>query len=180
MIKNVTKKGLAALVLAGTVATAHAEILDQMVSNGDFASAFQGSTGFSLTIEGNGVNQVSTLLVNQYVSGVGFTSWKGVIPNDTIIAQGVSSISVNVDTCTINNIPGCGLVDATVSKNPQDGGFIQNGVVKYTYGDIMQTIAGVRQVHRADAVGTVNGVTLTTARSFIGKDNEVRIIVEIP
>jgi hypothetical protein len=180
MLKKMLTLGAAALLLGG-VSLAQAEILNQMVSNGNFASAYQGSTGFTVTTEGSGVNQKTTLMVNTYTYGVGFTSWKGEIPASAVVMDGVSQISVNIDTCSINNDPGCGYIDATVTKDPLDGGWIINGASSTTYGDLTQTIAGVRQTHRANAVGTINGITLGAfARSFIGKDNNVTITVSKP
>lgn len=181
MLYNTIKLTIGALLLTGSIATAHAEILNQMVSNGGFASAYSGSTGFTITTEGEGINQKTMLMVNSYNTATGFTSWKGEIPGSAVTVAGVSSISVAIDTCTLNNVAGCGYINATVTKDPLDGGFIINGVSRFTYGEITETVAGVRQVHRASAAGTVNGITLGQfARSFIGKDNSVTVTVTTP
>jgi hypothetical protein len=164
------------------ISAAKAATIDQSTTgSSEFASVYQNSTSINLTIEGAGVNRVVTLAVSNYTPGVGSSYWKGIIPNDAVVANGIAKVSVNVaDTCDLEAISTygsdyCYSVDATFTKN--DYLWKTNGVTQYNWGDILYQVIGGVSTFSAAATGAVNDVDISSPRAYMGKYNDVNIIV---
>lgn len=164
------------------ISAANAATIDQSTTgSSEFAQVYQNSTSINLTIEGAGVNRVVTLAVSNYAPGVGSSYWKGIIPNDAVTVNGIAQVSVNVaDTCAYEasstyGSDYCYAVDATFSKN--DYLWKTNGVTQYKWGDIIYQIVGGVSTFSAAATGYVNGVDISSTRAYMGKYNNVNIIV---
>lgn len=164
------------------ISTAKAATIDQSTSASSvFAQVYQNSTGINLTIEGAGVNRVVTLVVSDYTPGVGSSYWKGVIPNDTVVDNGIAGVSVNIaNTCEFDAIStygsaDCYSVEATFTKG--DYLWKTNGVTQYTWGDILYQVIGGVSTFSATATCTVNGVDISSPRAYMGKYTDVNIIV---
>jgi hypothetical protein len=169
-------------VIFGT-SVAHAAVVDQYVSSGQYGSASAnngGAVGWAnatISTDGSGVNQTAHLFHVSYSPNTGYNYWSGDIPVEYVTVTGVASISVSVDTCTVNNVSGCGQVDLTVTTDEPATGWIDNGVREYDWNGVIYREVGARQVRFSSATGSVHGIPLNTSRAFMGKFNEVTITV---
>jgi hypothetical protein len=161
---------------------ANAALIDQSTTaDSEYAQVYQNGTGINLTIEGAGVTRVVTMAVSNYTYGVGFSYWRGVVPNDAVVEDGIASISVNIaSTCGLaatstygSNF--CYDVNATFTKN--DYLWKTNGVTQYTWGDIIYQIVGGISAFSASTTGTVNGVDISSSRAYMGRYTNVNVMV---
>jgi hypothetical protein len=162
---------------------ANAALIDQSTTaDAEYAQVYQNGTAINLTIEGAGVTRVVTMAVSNYTYGVGYNYWKGVVPNDAVVDDGVATISVNIaNTCTDATTTAtygsdyCYAVNATFTKN--DYLWKTNGVTQYTWGDIIYQIVGGISAFSASTTGTVNDVDISSSRAYIGRYTNVNIMV---
>lgn len=182
MDKN--KFAIAATLVSGALlfgTAAQAALLDQSTTaSSEYQQVYQNGTGVSLTEEGAGVNRVVHLSMFSYTYGVGSTYWSGDIPADAVTEDGIATVTVNVDTCTLAakvsyGDNACGVVDVTFTKG--DYLWKTNGVTRYTYDDIIYEIIGGVSTFSAAAQGTVRGVAIDTTRAYEGLYNDVSITV---
>ena len=162
---------------------AHSEVIDQLVSSGQYGQAsanYGGDIGWAsatVSVDGNGVNRTAHLFHVSYSPATNYNYWSGNIPANAVTVKGVNSISVNIDTCTVQYIAGCGPVSLTVTTDQPASGWIDNGVIQYDWDGVIYREAGARQVRFSSATGSVHGVPLDTTRAYMGKYNEVSITV---
>jgi len=172
--------------LLALIPAVHAEVIDQVVSSGQYGQASANNTGdigwaaATVSIEKNGINRTAHLFHVSSSPSTGYNYWTGNIPVDAVIVNGVNSISVNIDTCSVNYIAGCGPVYLTVTTSEPATGWIDNGVRQYDWNGVIYREAGARQVRFSSATGSVHGVPIDTTRAFMGKYNDVSITVSTP
>lgn len=148
------------IVLCASSFAAHAEV-DQYNVSGYMTYSWSLQSSIHLYIDGNGVNQT----VHLYASsgrGVDYKYWGGVVPNDAVLIEGVSGIKVYVDTCTVLNNSGCGLIDVTIKTEPGYDNFLTyTGVRQYQYdnGTIITSVGHLKN-HYTTTTGTINGVPI--------------------
>jgi hypothetical protein len=132
-------------------------------------------------VDGAGVNRTAKLNYVSYSFVDGYKAWFGSIPEYTVVTTGVSSISVDVDTCAVEpvNSRGCGPVNFTVSTSEPASGWVNNGVVAYEYSDLMVRYVGANQVRESSASGMINGQTFDNARAFSGTSDNVYVQVTV-
>ena len=158
--------------------SAFAGVVYQYNSSGQYGQAGNGSTGMELTVDGSGVNEVARLVYYSYAGG-SFSMWAGDIPTDAVTVNGVNSMSVQLDTCTVNNVDGCGYVDVTIDTNEPAAGWVYTGAYNSQYGNMVIERVGHIQARFSTAVGTVNGISVD-GRGFIGKMTDVNVTVSLP
>lgn len=157
--------------------TAQAALIDQYTTtSSEYAQVYKNGTSVNVSIEGAGVNQVITLSHYNYVTGY----WRGTVPVTAVTVNGVASIAVNVNTCDLPATSSfgaapCGIVDVTFNKG--DYLWKTNGVRQYTWGNTIRQYVGGISTFSASTIGTVNGVVIDSTRAYIGKYNNVTIIV---
>ncbi len=162
---------------------AHSAVVDQIVSSGQFGQVSVnngGNTGWAnatISVEGNGVNRTAHLFHVSYSPSTGYKYWTGNIPADSVTVTGVASIAVDIDTCSVSNTAGCGPVSFMVTTDEPATGWIDNGVIKYEWNNLIYREVGARQVRFSSSTGYVNGIPVDGNRAFMGKYNEVTISV---
>lgn len=168
-----------ALVLSST---AQAGLIDEFTTaSSEYAQVYANGTGVGITVEGAGVNQVVKMYVSNYISGVGSNYWEGVIPNDTVVVNGIDSITVTIaNTCdyvasATYGTDYCYAVNATFTKS--DYLWKTNGVTQYTWDGILYQIIGGIEAFSASVTGTVNDTDISTTRAYLGKYTDVDITV---
>jgi len=162
------------------VSSASAGVLYQNVVSGTYgqASGYSASgdfAGISVTVDGT--NSV-TLITYSNTQNNGYQLWYGLVPNAAVTVKGLNSIAVKIDTCSVDASMGCGYVDVVVSKDPKAGGFITDGSLHYTWDNIIVQVAGPTDVRYANITGYVNGVSMDGDRAFIGKYNQVSLMIQ--
>lgn len=175
-------------IITGTLlisSVARAGLIDEYTTaSSEYSQVYANGTSMGITVEGAGVTQVVKLYVTNYVPGVGSNYWEGVIPNDTVVVNGIDSISVNIaSTCdyTASATYGsayCFAVNASFTKN--DYLWKTNGETQYTYGDIIYQIIGGVSAFSASVTGTVNDIDISTTRGYLGKFTDVTVVVSTP
>lgn len=154
--------------------TASAGVLYQQVTSGTYGQASgysaEGFAGVNVTVDGS---DTARLVTYSSTAADGYKLWAGDIPASAVTVHGVSSISVQIDTCSVDPTTGCGYVDVTIDMDPKAYGFITDGSSHYTWDNIIVQVAGPTQVHGATATGFINGVSLDGLRAFIGKYTNV-------
>jgi hypothetical protein len=174
---------IAAVVLSAS--TVQAAEVDVMKLSGQFGQApytasEQGWANATVSVQGNGVNRTAHLFHVSYEYATNtYKYWSGKIPVENVTVKGVSSISVDIDTCEVNYTPSCGYVNFTVATDEPASGWIDNGVRKFQYDGYMRNEVGARQVRASSSTGTVNGLSVDNARAFSGKYEEVTIEVTV-
>lgn len=168
--------GMAALSSAFSV---NAEVLYQAVESSTYGQANGANSigefaGVNVTVDGSDTAR----LITRTSTATGSTFWAGSIPASAVTVLGAHRISVQIDTCSINPADGCGYVDATITADPKDGGFITDGSLHYNWSGLIQTVAGPTQVRYSNVTGFVNGVSLDGVRGFLGKYTRASIMVE--
>ena len=136
-----------------------------------------------VSVDGSGINQTAFLwyvVINEYTNGdIVIQSWQGDIPVDTVQVTGVASMSVEIDTCTVSNVAGCGYVDFAVTTEPGTPE-ISNTAFGWNLGGIIYRSVGARQVRAASSVGTVLDYPLeTSSYAFMSKASEIEVIVTV-
>jgi len=134
-----------------------------------------------VSVDGSGVNQTAFVFATSYSQADGYKFWRGNVPVSAVTVNGISSISVDVDTCAVEpiNMRGCGYLNFTVTTDEPATGWIDNGVVHYSYGDYIQTSAGARQVRASSAEGSINGQAFSSSRAFMVKSSDVNIQITV-
>lgn len=168
------------VVTASVVAlTANADVVYQQVVSGTYGQAFtySGGTyaGINISMDDSGE---ARLVTYYHTPSDGYKLWYGTIPSSAVKVDGVDGIAVQINTCDVNNVDGCGEVDAKVQMDPKAGGFITNGETHYTWDNVIIQVAGPIQVHNANSTGYINGIPLDDARAYIGKYNTASIEVQ--
>lgn len=177
MLVRIIQKTALVLFTVGLSFTAQAELIDQYsTTSSEFAQVYKNGTSVNLNIEGAGINQ--SISLSHYNTSTGY--WRGVIPASSVTANGIASISVTVNTCDYTALSSwgaapCGLVDITFNK--VDYLWKTNGVRHYTWGDTIRQYVGGISTFSASATGTVKGVSVDSTRAYMGKYNNVTIIV---
>jgi hypothetical protein len=138
-----------------------------------------GSVSAEITIEGLGHDRRARLRTTTYGGAMGYSNWHNYIPVDAVTVQGVSSMTVELDTCSVVNEYGCGYVNFTLETTQPASGFHQNGVVRYDFGDVHERYVGDMQVRNAAASGEIVGVPVSNTNSWIGKFTDVEIEIEV-
>lgn len=159
--------------------TANAEVVYQHVVSGTYGQATGSSNGayagINVSVDESGT---ARLITYNHVPSHSYELWYGEIPSSAVTVHGVNSIAVQIDTCTIDPSPGCGYVDAVITQDPNAGGFITDGSTHYTWDNVIVQVAGPIQVRRANAAGTVNGISIDNGGAYIGKYNTASIEVQ--
>ncbi len=179
------KTGIVFTIVTGALlmsSAAQAGLIDEFTTaSSEYAQVYSHSTGVGVTIEGAGVTQVVKLYVFNYISGVGSSYWEGVVPNDTVVDNGIDSITVNIaNTCdyTASATYGsayCYAVDVSFTKS--DYLWKTNGVTQYTWDGIIYQIIGGVSTFSASVTGTVNDTDISTSRAYLGKYTDVDVTV---
>ena len=159
--------------------TANADVVYQQVVSGTYGQAFVNTgsdyAGLNISVDGAGA---ARLVTYYHTPGDGYKLWYGTIPSSAVKVEGINSIAVQIDTCTVNPIDGCAPVDAVVTMDPKAGGFITDGSTHYTWDNVILQVAGPTQVRNANATGSINGIPLDGARAYTGKYNTASIEVQ--
>lgn len=192
------KKFIAALSIALFAPVASAEVLETYsTQDASYATVTQNnSDGYVLVDfyeEGAGPTASTWLRVFSMTRNAdGFLTierWRGVVPDAAMSINGVASASISVDTCSLtaaySTANGCGVVDVTVTKDPQAFGSTTAGAYAYNFGGLIMQFAGTWSTHNSTAVGSVNGITIDTAansafgasRAVIGKYTNVSVTI---
>jgi hypothetical protein len=129
----------------------------------------------NITVDESGV---ARLITETHFPGDTFHFWIGDIPSSAVTVHGINSIAVQIDTCSINNAPGCGNVDTVITKDPKAGGFITDGSSHYNWDGLIVQVAGPIDVRNAQASGSINGIPLNPTGSYIGKYNTASLEVQ--
>lgn len=188
MLKLKLLGAIAFTALLSTMSVAHAGLVDQYTTaSAEFAQVSANGTSIGVTVEGAGTNQIVKVFVYNYTYGVGGNYWSGTIPNDTVVVNGIASISVNIpNTCdyparSTFGSDACFAVNATFTKN--DYLWKTNGVTRYGYGDLMWEIIGGIVTYSATSTGTVTSMggtvnsDLGSTRAYMGKYTDVTVNV---
>lgn len=133
----------------------------------------------TVSVDGSGENRTANLFYASYTVANGYNFWRGDIPVDAVTVNGVDQISVEIDTCSISNVGGCGYVNFSVRKDVPAGGWINNGAWRVDYDDYHAVYSGNSQVRYASSTGEILGIPVDNSRAFIGKMNEVTIEVTV-
>lgn len=161
------------------VSSANAEVIYRHVTSGTYGQASgysaTGFAGVNVSVDGT---DTATLMAYSNSDGDGYKLWYGQIPASNVTVQGVNSIAVQVDTCSVDPTPGCGYVDVSFDLDPKGYGFITDGSLHYTWDNIIVQVAGPTQVRSANATGFVNGVSIDGTRAFIGKYTQTSIEIQ--
>lgn len=177
---NKNLKGSLALVFAMSFASsANAGVVYQYVTSGTYgqASGYSANGFAGVNVSVNGTN-TATLVTYSYTATDGYKLWYGQIPASNVTVRGVTSIAVQVDTCSVDPTLGCGYVDVSFAMDPTGFGFITDGSLHYTWDNIIVQVAGPTQVRSANATGLVNGVSVDGTRAFIGKYTSTSIEIQ--
>lgn len=183
--KLMTLSGAAMVALMAASLPAKAGVVYQFVTAGatdaHVGMTMSDGTGVALWVYSEGTGQGQTTQLLYYVDdGQGFQHWQGTIPASAVTTNGVNSMHVEVDTCTIDPASGCRYVNLTWNKTPGQavvGTFTQHTAAD---GTIYQS-AGALQMFPATAAGTVGAVTVdASANADIGKANGVTVTVTTP
>jgi len=174
-------KSVGGLLLASffMASSAVAGTVYQFTSNGTFGQTWGGSAGVNVSVDGSGVNRVAHLVYYAYSADIGYNFWYGEIPADAVKVNGVSSVSVQIDTCTLGNLSGCGYVDATINTNEPASGWVYTGAYDYSYGDMVIKYVGHNQARFSSATGTVLGLPVNPTNAAIGKYTDMGVTVNI-
>jgi len=169
-------------VASAMSSTARAGLIDEFTTaSSEYAQVYANSTGAGITIEGAGLNRVVKLYISNYTYGVGSSYWEGVVPNDTVVDNGIDAISVDIaNTCdyaasATYGSAYCYSINATFTKS--DYLWKTNGVTQYTWDGIIYQIIGGISAFSASVTGTVNGVDISTPRAYLGKYTDVDVTV---
>ena len=165
------------LVTSFMGSNAFAQVLDQYVSSGIYGQTWGGSAYINVSVDGSGVNRVARLAYGTWVNGYNY--WYGEIPADAVKVTGVSSIAVQIDTCSLGNGSGCGYVDVTINTTEPASGWVYTGVYDYSYGDMIMHYVGNNQVRFSSASGTVLGIPVSETQAGIGMLNTTSITVSL-
>jgi hypothetical protein len=177
MFGNKIIKAALVTIAAGISFAAQAELIDQYTTaSSEFAQVYKNNTSINMYIEGAGINQ--TISLSHYNTSTGY--WRGVIPASSVTVNGIASISVTVNTCDYIassswGTDPCGLVDVTFNK--ADYLWKTNGVSHYTWGDTIRQYVGGISTFSASATGTIKGVSIDSTRAYMGKYNNVAVVV---
>jgi len=185
-VKKLLRKSTYGLVAAAAIsAPVNAEVLSQYTTSGVWANAWTRSASVQIDVDGNGVNRKVYLYAISGSWGADYSFWGGEIPASAVKVNGIHSVSVNIDTCTVParyNI-GCGLVDVTITSVPGWENFrTSTGVTsnKYDNGIILNRVGHLHDRY-ADTTGTVNGqplnITAPNWASVISKTNGMSVTV---
>jgi len=175
-------KAMSGLILASLfmASNAFAGVVYQYTSSGQYGQVGNGNLGMELTVDGAGVSEVVHLVYFSYTYGVGFSYWYGDIPADAVAVTGVASMAVQLDSCTVKNVDGCGYVDVTITTDEPASGWVYTGAYQTQYGDMIIERIGNSQVRWSSAVGTILGRSVEGMRAGIGKYNNVKVTVSLP
>jgi len=178
-MKKALLMGLTGISAVLAACTASAEVIYQQVTSGTYGQASgyseNGFAGINVSVNGT---DTARLVTYSYTGSDGYKFWYGDIPASTVTVQGINSIAVQIDTCSVAPLAGCGYVDAVVTVDPKAGGFITDGSNQYTWDNIIVNVAGPIQVHNALVTGYVNGVPLDNLRAYMGKYTNASIMIE--
>ena len=161
------------------ISNAHAELVYQYHSSGQFGQTWGGNAGINVSVDGSGVNRIARLVYYAYSELSGYHFWYGEIPATAVRTTGVSSMAVTIDTCSVNNSSGCGYVDVSIATDEPASGWVYTGVNNYSWGDMRYQTIGNSQVRFSSAVGTVNGISVSSDNAAIGTYNNVDVSVSI-
>jgi len=178
-MKSFKKMGgllIASLIM---VSNAFAGEVYQFVSNGQYGQTWGGNAGINVSVDGSGVNQVARLVYYAYSQETGYFFWYGEIPASAVTMTGVASMHVQIDTCTISTLSGCGYVDVAINTNEPASGWVYTGVWQYSYGAMSVQYVGNSQVRFSSATGTVVGIPVSETNAAIGKYNNVSVSVSL-
>lgn len=180
-MKKLLQAVLALLVIAAV--PAQAEVYQYNVK-GYTAFAWSKTAAVRLHIDGSGVNRKVMLYANSGVSGVDYKYWGGEIPADAVTVNGINSISVNINTCTVLSNIGCGLVDVTMTTLAGYENFrTRTGAWNYTTPYATFNYVGHLHDRYADVAGTVNGYPLNITgpswNSIVSQTSELSVSVFI-
>ena len=112
-----------------------------------------------LSVDGSGVNQTASLdywVINEYPDNTyDYQYWQGNIPVDAVTVTGVKSMSVDIDTCTVSNVAGCGYVNFTVTTDPGTP-VVNNTAFGWNLFGIIYRSVGASQVRNASSTVICN------------------------
>ena len=136
-----------------------------------------------LSVDGSGINQTASLrywVITEYANdGLDSQFWQGDIPVDTVTIRGIASMSVDIDTCDVSNVSGCGYVNFTVTTDPGTP-VINNTAFGWNLFGIIYRSVGASQVRNASSTGSVLGYPLETSEyAFVTKSNDLEITITV-
>ena len=138
-----------------------------------------GSAFGVLSIENNGHNRTAYLTVSGHSNNNGGSfNWSGDIPLDAVKVNGVSDMSVELDTCSY---PGhghgqCGYLNFTIITNVPASGWIEKGSRITDYGLYYVRTAGSIQARSSTSSGYIFDIPLiNSSRAYITKGQDVEI-----
>lgn len=177
-MKKAVLMGLAGISAALVVSAASAEVIYQQVVSGTYGQASgytaDGFAGVNVSVDGS---DTARLVTYSNSAAEGYKFWYGDIPASAVTVLGAHSIAVQIDTCSIDASAGCGYVDAVITADPKEGGFITEGSTQYSWDNVIVVVAGPVQVRASQVSGYVNGVSLDGVRAYVGKYNTASIQV---
>ena len=147
-----------------------AGVINKYTFNGQWVQSYSQYASIYLEIRGEGVNQTVYLYSNSGHWSTGDqVVWSGPIPADTVIIQGIHSVSLTVNTCEhqADYSTGCGLVDVTATSEPGWENFRVLTQVSHFHtwdGMIMQQVGHIHDRYTS-TTGSVNGYPLNIDNS---------------
>ncbi len=171
-------------VLSLALVPAHAAQTNVFKMNGEFAqlpysSSDQGWVTGSVGVDGNGASRVAYLFYAVYTPANGYAFWRDQIPLSAVTVKGVSSMAVELDTCTVSNTAGCGYVKFEVNTNEPASGWINKGSWGYAYDGYMVRFAGAGQARSSSATGSILGLPVDGSGAWIGTLDNVTVEVTV-
>lgn len=166
---------------AAQAAETYLETINGQYGQVGYTRTAEGWVSATVYVDGEGINRTASMFTVSYSYVDGYKFWRGSLPNSTVTTNGVSSISVDVDTCALEpvNAPGCGYNSFTVTANTPANGWINNGVVSYEYSDLLVRYVGASQVRMSTGEGIINGQSFTGARAFTGTSDNVYVQITV-
>lgn len=158
---------------------ANAELSHKVVNKGLVAqfSGGNSSSGYIdvfLTQSGLGAAQTTTLYYS-VSKGVEYKSWSGVIPNSAISGSGTGNLTVNYNTCSVNPVALCGVINVSWKKNNTHSQF-KSGLSISKFQSVIMQSHGTRTQNTTDSAGSVLDTNLSVIphlSSYMGVDHNV-------
>lgn len=171
---------LAALAILVSM-NAKADLLYQYTSGsgtGAMVSQFTAGTSVYLNIGHEDLSGNTHLIYSTYTPESGYYYWNGMVPASAVETTGISSMRINIDTCTVQANAACGLVDVSFTKDPASTPLINTGVSQMMYGGVLYQTAGSYTTYNADAIGSIRGIAFTsTNRAWLSRYSNVTVTV---
>lgn len=169
---------LASLGLVTTPASA--ALLYQFSGSGDYASARLYAGGEYVYVwvsqEVSGANTYTRLIYSTRTADGAYKYWAGSIPATSITGAATGSLTVDLDTCTVNPTAGCGPVSLTWSATNAYVGKYSGRTMNSDDG-ITRQFVGTSTRKGSLVTGVVGDVTLDGLASSMGKYSNATVVV---